>query len=230
MFIDVGEGIQIPIETNHAAIRLSGGADSALLLYLICVAYKAANKPVTIHPFTVIHEIRNWQHYYSQQVIDFVRGEFNTNIECPLLSTALQPKVTSSYIDEQERLKHSLVDLHYGDITCFNGVTINPPETKEVINFWGPVWSNREKHRDYTNVDEKRKSLYCIDEGYNEAHPFYCVDKRVVAKLYNQYDLTNTLLPLTRSCEGFAKVTDNYTKTCGECWWCKEREWAWKNV
>jgi len=48
------------------------------------------------------------------------------------------------------------------------------------------------------------------------------------AELYRKYNLIDTLLPLTRSCEGWDYMTDGFTKECGECWWCMERSWAFR--
>jgi 7-cyano-7-deazaguanine synthase in queuosine biosynthesis len=31
------------------------------------------------------------------------------------------------------------------------------------------------------------------------------------------------IFPITRSCESW---TNDFSKHCGECWWCKEREWG----
>ena len=45
-------------------------------------------------------------------------------------------------------------------------------------------------------------------------------------KLYDKYNLTYTLFPITRSCEGSDYETGNYTFHCGKCWWCEERMWA----
>ena len=47
-----------------------------------------------------------------------------------------------------------------------------------------------------------------------------------LAELYNQYNITNTLFPLTYSCEGSAELTNTHTQHCEKCWWCEERYWA----
>ena len=52
--------INIPITTENVIIRLSGGADSAILLYMICDEYCKADKDLKIWPITVIHGVRNW--------------------------------------------------------------------------------------------------------------------------------------------------------------------------
>ena len=58
------------------------------------------------------------------------------------------------------------------------------------------------------------------------------VDKSEIVKMYKSLDIMD-LFEITRSCEGtFENITyETYTKgqqvpTCGECFWCKEREWA----
>ena len=45
--------------------------------------------------------------------------------------------------------------------------------------------------------------------------------KKEIAKLYKILDIEN-LYSMTRSCESLT-VLDAH---CGECWWCKERMWA----
>ena len=66
--------INIPVLTENVIIRLSGGADSAILLYMICDEYCKANKPLKIWPITVIHGVRNWQSYHAQQVLDLAQS------------------------------------------------------------------------------------------------------------------------------------------------------------
>ena len=57
-------------------------------------------------------------------------------------------------------------------------------------------------------------------------NPFFDIDKKQLAELYNQYNITNTLFPLTYSCEGSAELTNTHTQHCEKCWWCEERYWA----
>ena len=56
------------------------------------------------------------------------------------------------------------------------------------------------------------------------------VDKRMVAHLYKYFDILDALFPLTRSCEWHNSNTFDAANPgdghCGQCWWCKEREWA----
>ena len=234
--------INIPVLTENVIIRLSGGADSAILLYMICDEYCKADKPLKIWPITVIHSVRNWQSYHAQQVLDFMYGkfpdvEFMTHEVRKCMDPGGKPnnKNANNYVDDQE----SLIDKVVAEVgeTCavFNGVTANPPE--EIgKKYWGSskvfgekVWELREKHRDWEFIadrepvqdDSKRKLIHC--------NPFIQHHKGHVAKLYYKYELIDDLLPLTRSCEGWDYMTKNFSKTCGECWWCMERGWAFEN-
>jgi hypothetical protein len=53
------------------------------------------------------------------------------------------------------------------------------------------------------------------------ASPFININKKEIAKLYKVLDI-EYLYSMTRSCESLT-VLDAH---CGECWWCKERVWA----
>jgi 7-cyano-7-deazaguanine synthase in queuosine biosynthesis len=73
--------------------------------------------------------------------------------------------------------------------------------------------------------------------------PWANTDKQGIAKMYREEKLIDSLLPVTRSCEYdptsdyyYAntwprwgdEIRDPYLEHCGECWWCKEREWGFK--
>jgi hypothetical protein len=231
--------IKIPVLTENVIVRLSGGADSALLLWMICNEWTQAKKPLTVWPITVVHGVRNWQNYHAQQVYDWVQDQWKYDVRfAPLQSVLCEDpagkpnnKNANNYVDYQENLIDSTVE-QIGEMTqVFNGVTANPPEEIGQLH-WGSsevfgenVWECREKHRDWdmrgprpeVDDDEKRNIIHCC--------PFVRHHKGHIADLYRQYDL-NELLSLTRSCEGWNYMTNGFTEACGECWWCMERDWA----
>jgi hypothetical protein len=54
------------------------------------------------------------------------------------------------------------------------------------------------------------------------AYPFTNVDKRGIARMYQDLDLLQSLFPLTRSC-----VSNSWRYGhCGACWFCSERQWG----
>ena len=48
------------------------------------------------------------------------------------------------------------------------------------------------------------------------------MDKKDIARLYEEEGILDDLFPLTRSCEN----DDTLDYHCGFCWWCDERKWA----
>lgn len=237
------EYVTIPVQTNHAIIRLSGGADSALLFYLMCDAwYKIRRTQENVfHPVCVIHEKRPWQSFHAQQVCDFMEETFRIDIK-PLRTKYCKdpggkpdnPKNKNRYVDFQEQLIDEIVEEVGETCQVFNGVTANPPaEIGE--KYWGSsqvfgdnVWDCREKHRDWEVKDDRK--LIDDDSARSIIHcnPFIQSHKGHIAELYRRHGLLDTLLPLTRSCEGWDYMTNGFTTECGECWWCFEKEWAFK--
>ena len=92
----------------------------------------------------------------------------------------------------------------------------NPPEDDDSI----PL--NKERTRD-ESADKPIESWGGFAYYIN---PFFQINKKGVAKLYDQFGLTRRLFPLTYSCEGPADRTNTHTQHCGKCWWCLERVWA----
>jgi hypothetical protein len=67
-------------------------------------------------------------------------------------------------------------------------------------------------------------------------HPFRFTTKDWVVKQYVNFGIMD-LFNITRSCEGEFSTINYLTyapndpvPTCGECFWCKEREWAVRSV
>lgn len=64
--------------------------------------------------------------------------------------------------------------------------------------------------------------------------PLRKVDKRMTAHLFRHYNLIDTLLPKTRSCEQHAinnkDIGTWMESSCKKCWWCKEKKWAFEEV
>ena len=68
--------------------------------------------------------------------------------------------------------------------------------------------------------------------GIDICHPFVYTTKDWIIKQYYENNIED-LLDITRSCEGEFDGLDYTSYTpgqdipiCGECFWCKEREWA----
>jgi 7-cyano-7-deazaguanine synthase in queuosine biosynthesis len=71
-----------------------------------------------------------------------------------------------------------------------------------------------------------------MHNGVAICHPFAYIKKDWIIGQYYKHGIED-LLELTRSCEGEFEGIDyttyapgQYVPICGECFWCKEREWA----
>ena len=99
-----------------------------------------------------------------------------------------------------------------------HGITANPPiEVQKQLGFLDAVEPRRNLKYDEFKWTKTGKLHYT---------PFINVDKKFIADLYNQFDLMSSLFPLTKSCIGFAKETEFFTKPCKTCFWCHEKKWA----
>ena len=111
---------------------------------------------------------------------------------------------------DNENVKNGVWDVLY------DGLTSNPPEDEM-------PYDNLEEHRRGENVEKILES-----PARDHMRPLYQINKRFIADVFRQFDLTETLFPMTWSCEGEADQTNDYTVPCGQCWWCWERKWAFE--
>lgn len=232
------DGVNIPYDEDwrHVAVSVSGGADSALLAYLVCkLAYE---HNTTIH---IINHIRcwktkPWQQYDADRVFSWLFQRFyhtkfirHTNFIAPELEYGnMGPNLTDEYGKQvsgdniQQRAYAEYICKAHDISAYYNGVTRNPQLSK----------FNGMHERDIEKTEENKHLEYMIHMDVVASHPFRFVDKSWVLQQYKKQDIMD-LFNITRSCEGeIAGI--NYTTyingqdvpVCGECFWCKEREWA----
>jgi len=113
----------------------------------------------------------------------------------------------------------------------YNGVTLNPPDDIGAA-VWKHKWKTRAGSRNWETRQKWMDSTprHKDTPPHTEYLPFIHADKRIVLAFYKKYGLYVSLGSLTRSCEGFIEVTNYFTETCKECWWCIEKEWATADI
>lgn len=185
---------------DHIGIWLSGGADSALGLYLL----QMYNTNTTILPLHGM-DIRRWKDGQTklsegatEDIIKVIRKRQ------PEKSHLLHDMYCFDYEKEDWETKakyHQPVeDGLRADGTiqvALNFVTKNPPIK---------LHDQQEPRRDNKKAKVRR--------------PFARRDKKWVASLYEEYDLMEDLFPLTVSC------ISPWDEPCKQCFWCKEKKWA----
>lgn len=138
----------------------------------------------------------------------------------PNLTDEYGKKVSGDNI--QQRAYAEYICKSHSIDAYYNAVTRNP----RLAQFNGML------ERDIEPTDENKHLEYMVHMGIVASHPFRFIDKSWIIKQYKRLDIMD-LFNITRSCEGTVPGLDytNYTNgkevpVCGECFWCKEREWA----
>jgi len=223
-------------EWKHIAISLSGGADSALLAYLLCdLAYE---HDTTIHIINHVRmwKTRPWQQDDIERVYTWLSQRFyhtkfkrHTNFIAPDIEYGnIGPNLTDEYGKQvsgdniQQRAYAEFVCHKYDIDAYYNAVTRNP----RLAAF------NGMRERDIEPNEDNKHLVEMTHMGRKVYHPFRFIEKSEIVKKYKELGIMN-LFNITRSCEGEFEGIDytTYIKnqpvpTCGECFWCKEREWA----
>jgi 7-cyano-7-deazaguanine synthase in queuosine biosynthesis len=228
--------MQIPFDQNwkNIAISVSGGADSALLTYLICS--QVTSQTIHIISHKRMWKTRPWQSHDSLNVYTWFLKKFptikffrHTNFIAPDIEYG---NMGASIADEYNKFVSgdNIQQRSYAEYICFN---------ENVDAFYNAVTRNPRgidlggmKERDIEPTEENKHLEEMTHMGRKVLHPFRFIDKSEIIKKYQELDLME-LFNITRSCEGEFQGIDYITytpgqhvPTCGKCFWCKEREWA----
>jgi hypothetical protein len=183
---------------------------------------------------------RPWQQHDSSSVFKWLvirfpnlRFERHTNFIAPDLEYGnIGPSITDEFGKkvsgdniQQRAYAEYICKMHDID-AYYNGVTRNP----RLTNFGGMIERDVDKSENNKHLEiMQHMDVWAI-------HPFRFVDKSEIVKTYKDVGLMD-LFNITRSCEGeFVGINyktykpGQYVPTCGECFWCKEREWAIEQI
>ena len=193
------------------SVLVSGGADSALLLY-----YLMSQHTDTIHIYTMSPENKGGKN--AKRVPDIIKwcSERTNNTNYTHITKTVPEQSSPMLFDDVNQW------IANGKVTALNsGVTANPPADV--------VASLKTPHGQSEDRDPliQRPTHYPDNSSY---FPFYNIDKQKMADLYRKDDLID-LFNLTSSCEWMAPGPyrdgiDPETEHCGYCWWCEERIWG----
>jgi 7-cyano-7-deazaguanine synthase in queuosine biosynthesis len=190
--------VSVDIHPGNVGISVSGGADSAILLYMLM---KYA--PGTVHVYTCSSKEKN---RVSPHIALDVIGK------CIDL-TGKQAVEHHTYFVEKQTYQSWLngiidkpVDIMY------TGVTALPPDdVLATFSTQNGLYSKRDPNQ--------VRPLYHPGNIYT---PFFNLNKQQVCQVYKELGVLDDLYPLTRSCEDLTLTSGH----CGQCWWCEERKWG----
>lgn len=245
------DGVYILLDPKWSkiAVSVSGGADSALLTYLLSklIVEKKLNIEVNIITNIRMWKSRPWQRKNSIDVFDWMCNNFQ-EIKYVRHENFIAPEIEYGtagpvFTDKNGNLKSGdqISVKSHAEYICFRdkidawfaGLTKNPNDPSITL---GMPDRNQE-------FDGNVSSLIFENEHTTMCHPFRYHDKKWVMSQYKKHSL-NDLLSLTRSCEGdnnsypeifkgldYKNYNDNVTvPKCGKCFWCQERAWGLRNA
>jgi hypothetical protein len=232
--------VEIPFDPDwqNIAISVSGGADSALLAYLVCSKIRELELQIKVHIISHVRmwKTRPWQRHNADAVFNWLFQEFyhitfvrHTNFIAPEIEYG---NIGASLTDEYGKKVSgdNIQQRAYAEYICFqenvdayyNAVTRNP----RGVDFVGMTERDIEPSNDNKHLALMRH----MDKWV--CHPFRFIEKSWVVKQYKQLKI-ESLFDITRSCEGdFEHINyqsftpGQYVPVCGKCFWCKERAWA----
>lgn len=182
--------IVLPKGKTRIGVMLSGGADSAILLYILALERKLSNSNHELIPFTVARPDGAWN--YVKPIVDKINNMLGISLPDPI-----QVGDPSLHHSQQGRSGEQQARAEYGIEHCFYGSQAHPP-----------VPMPGEYPARPTQVELPGTTI-----------PFALVDKRHTLGLFEVFQAW-PLIELTHSCTALTEGR------CGECYNCKEREWA----
>jgi len=211
---------QIPIgiyKDGPIGIGISGGADSAVLLYILM-----SNTTQPIHIYNMWSSSRKYSFSKSVDGVIETCSKLTGNLNYTVHKSQVEPKENIEFYFDMltTALDNNEVDIMYMGVTTF------PP--KEVYLTFEQ--QQQDWHNEFRS-DEVEHPLFgltieALRLDTRTYVPLRNHNKKDIARLYRVLDLEQSLLPVTRSCENDGHPDSH----CGKCWWCQERIWAFGHL
>lgn len=196
--------LDFDVHDGPVGIAHSGGADSAIMLYIMMLYC-----PGPIHVYTLANKVK---HRTNPKVA--------YNVICKLLDLIDRQDVFHHTFFTEKQTFDTLfsplkTELDLGNINMMYtaGTALPPDEELKKFSTDNGLYEKRNANTLRPLYNGTNKKFYS---------PWWNMDKKFVKQVYDYYNLTDVLYPITRSCEDL-KLTEGH---CGKCWWCEERQWA----
>lgn len=191
--------ITIDIHSGEIGILHSGGADSAILLYILM---KHCTGKINVYTCA-----------------NTLKGRVNPKIALDVISKCIDLTNNSNVLHHTYFVTEQTFTTLFANANNFlkdvsimyTGATAFPP--LDILHTF----------KNNTEIFHKRNpnELRPLYTGKYYA-PFFNHNKKDIFNLYTSLELIDKLYPITRSCEDL-KLRSGH---CGNCWWCEERIWA----
>lgn len=204
--------IAIPKKYKKLGISLSGGSDSAFMSYLLFDHITKNSLDHEIYFVSgIIRSKGKWKKFYTEEIVDFITDK-NSKVDVKSHDVLIVDELQEMFDYERKLLETKKVDIF------LNATTQNPPY-EELLKY--DMLNGR-----LLNRDEKGRDVWRNELGGIVYKPFINVNKKFIAQGYSDYNLMTTLFTKTISCEKRYGETNYNELPCKQCWWCKEKYWA----
>lgn len=195
------------IHDGSIGIAHSGGADSAIMLYILM---KYAEGPINV--YTCANRLKHRQ---------------NPVIALRVIGTLIDLVGRNDIYHHTHFTEKQTFDtlfapltkiIEKGDINILYAAgTALPPD--EVLQNKSVFSSDNGLYKERNPNDIRPVYLGKTKQIYG---PWWNKNKLFVRQVYDELGMTDLLFPITRSCEDKELIEGH----CGKCWWCEERKWA----
>lgn len=223
MIVPTSQGdVEINIQgKRNVLVKVSGGADSAILLYMLAKYRTEFNPDIEFVITSSDHAGRPYQYEFAQKVITVVERHYSLGNYQHVRN---DNRGGDFYDQDMEKMNLPLIDDNSS--VQFMGITANPSveeltEYKVTMGAYPSFVEHRPVTRDLDHEDRYPIKENEIEPGvFKFNRPFTLINKKAVAEIYDYFNIREELFPVTRSCED---TTTDFSSHCGKCWFCHER-------
>lgn len=226
--------ITIPKDVKRIGILISGGVDSTMAIYHLFkyIANHNLTHQINIVPMTGDDKRRPPGLWVAKETLEWLKEKHPT-IKClehqVWDNTVPKHKKEESYLydtkQQRDHRNHIRLIKELNIDMLYFGTTKNPPQEK--IMEWGIT----ERYPEHRNQGyEGLVYQYNSGVGCWVFRPWRNIDKRFVTGVWKTTGVFDEYYYETDSCIGHIDERGyGFMKTCGVCFWCKEREWGLNN-
>ena len=217
--------IELPAEIKKVGVMMSGGADSALLLYLYAKYMKEERNDISIIPVIIDTWERPNYVTFSEKIIAFVEKELLVKIQKMQVS---DPVFLKNKLQTEENLlkycyESNIIECHV------NGITNAPPieelpypynmtleydPAKPMRQYWNTLRLSKELKPELEYMSESKQVFVT---------PIFNINKKSIVEIYKKFNLFETLWYLTSGCDNRTTYEE---VACEKCFFCHERKWS----
>ena len=229
--------IYIPEIYSKIMVNVSGGADSAMLLWQVLTYLRQQDRILDeVRVLTGVDTLRPANEWNAVEIYLAIEEQFpEQNIYHDIFKYEKNGPKRDYHVAYETKLRDE-----QGFYCMLHGRTENPPiEEQKLItyNAYGKspgstmyTDASRPSERESTSTKNSISSWYNhrLETMLFFSAPFDNVNKKFIAELYKgEPYMIDQVYPLTASCVSDVSLdTNHWQSPCKQCWWCQERYWA----